>query len=256
MRFSTPMRWPRRTRVPQYVIQDEFLHFDMQVEPNDEGRVYDSASGMMIGDLAYPGAERLKKPVRGAHLLRHQPVARLGLVDGLQFRPAFPRLDHRHAGGRAEPDGGGGRPHARDAGLHRLAGRRRRPSSTRPRTAAEFVADHLAKLNTSELVDRYSDRERDLPHDAVVKSASVSSDSHQRPAAISPFVQRTVMRILLTGIPSYLQRTVASVSGTTVTTGPISTTSDQEGPDRPGQEDRQYRQLPDRRRGGREPARP
>jgi hypothetical protein len=25
---------------------------------------------------------------------------------------------------------------------------------------AEFVADHLAKLNTTELVDRYSDRER------------------------------------------------------------------------------------------------
>jgi len=25
---------------------------------------------------------------------------------------------------------------------------------------SEFVADHLAKLNTSELVDRYSDRER------------------------------------------------------------------------------------------------
>ncbi|MCR4266981.1 polysaccharide pyruvyl transferase family protein, partial [Nitratireductor sp. ZSWI3] len=30
---------------PEYVVQDEFLHFDMGVEANGDGRVYDAASG-------------------------------------------------------------------------------------------------------------------------------------------------------------------------------------------------------------------
>ncbi len=65
------------------------------------------------------------------------------------------------------------------------------------------------------------------------------------------------MRILLTGIPSYLQRTIADVSGTTVIHRPyFDERQDQERPDLAGQEDRQHRQLPDRRRRGRKPARP
>jgi hypothetical protein len=47
---------------PQYVIQDEFLHFDMKVEPDADGRVFDSCSGKMLGDLTFPGADRQKVP--------------------------------------------------------------------------------------------------------------------------------------------------------------------------------------------------
>lgn len=47
-----------------YVIQDEILHFDMQIEPDANGRVYDSASGQLIGKSSFKSAEELQRSLK------------------------------------------------------------------------------------------------------------------------------------------------------------------------------------------------
>src|SRR5690606_2037667 len=39
-----------------YVIQDELLHFDMQIEEDANGRAYDSTTGELVGPLTYKGS--------------------------------------------------------------------------------------------------------------------------------------------------------------------------------------------------------
>jgi hypothetical protein len=147
--------------VPQYVIQDEFLHFDMQVEPNAEGRVYDSASGTMIGDVAYPGAERLKNPFD----LRT-------FFDTNQWRAWASSMDFNfgrrfHGSIIAMQAGVPSLMVAVDDRMREMLGFTGLPAVDatdldKAENRAEFVADHLAGLNASELVDRYSDRERNF----------------------------------------------------------------------------------------------
>jgi hypothetical protein len=145
--------------VPQYVVQDEFLHFDMKVEPQDEGRVYDSASGLMIGDLAYPGAEREKQRFEVRTFFdTNQWRAWASSMDfnlGRRFhgsiiamQAAVPSLMVAVDDRMREMLGFTGLPAVDVTEIDKAENR------------AEFVADHLAKLNTTELVDRYSDRER------------------------------------------------------------------------------------------------
>lgn len=147
--------------VPQYVVQDEFLHFDMKVEPNAEGRVYDSASGKMIGDLAYPGTDRLKKPfdVRT-------------FFDNNQWRAWASSMDFNfgrrfHGSIIAMQAGVPSLMVAVDDRMREMLGFTGLPAVDttdleKAENRAEFVADHLAGLNASELVDRYSDRERNF----------------------------------------------------------------------------------------------
>jgi hypothetical protein len=145
--------------LPQYVVQDEFLHFDMGVEPNTEGRVYDSASGAMIGKLAYPGAEQVRKPFEVRTFFdTNQWRAWASSMDfnfGRRFhgsiiamQAAVPSLMVAVDDRMREMLGYTGLPAVDAADLEKALHR------------DEFVADHLASLNASELVDRYSDRER------------------------------------------------------------------------------------------------
>ncbi|MDH6233085.1 hypothetical protein M2281_003696 [Mesorhizobium soli] len=146
---------------PQYVVQDEFLHFDMKVEPNAEGRVYDSASGTMIGDLTYPGTDRLKKPFDVRTFFdNNQWRAWASSMDfnfGRRFhgsiiamQAAVPSLMVAVDDRMREMLGFIGLPAIDATDVDKAENR------------AEFVADHLAGLNASELVDRYSDRERNF----------------------------------------------------------------------------------------------
>ena len=147
--------------VPQYVVQDEFLHFDMHVEPNAEGRVYDSASGMMIGDLAYPGTERLKNPFEVRTFF-----------DTNQWRAWASSMDFNfgrrfHGSIIAMQAGVPSLMVAVDDRMREMLGFTGLPAVDatdldKAENRAEFVADHLAGLNASELVDRYSDRERNF----------------------------------------------------------------------------------------------
>ncbi|MDK1491805.1 polysaccharide pyruvyl transferase family protein [Sinorhizobium sp. 7-81] len=144
---------------PQYVIQDEFLHFDMKVEANGDGRVYDSASGTMLGELSYSGTERLKTPFDIRTFFdTNQWRAWASSMDfnfGRRFhgsiiamQAAVPSLMVAVDDRMREMLGYTGLPAIDAVDLDKAENR------------AEFVADHLAGLNASELVDRYSDRER------------------------------------------------------------------------------------------------
>lgn len=144
---------------PQYVIQDEFLHFDMNVEANGDGRVYDSASGTMLGELSYPGTERLKTPFDVRTFFdTNQWRAWASSMDfnfGRRFhgsiiamQAAVPSLMVAVDDRMREMLGYTGLPAIDAVEVDKAENR------------AEFVADHLAGLNASELVDRYSDRER------------------------------------------------------------------------------------------------
>ncbi|MEJ6782643.1 polysaccharide pyruvyl transferase family protein [Aminobacter sp. Piv2-1] len=146
---------------PQYVVQDEFIHFDLRAEPDSGGRIYDSASGAMIGDLAYPGAERLKTPFEVRTFFdTNQWRAWASSMDfnlGRRFhgsiiamQAAVPSLMVAVDDRMREMLGFTGLPAVDATDLDKAENR------------AEFVADHLAGLNTSELVDRYSDRERNF----------------------------------------------------------------------------------------------
>ncbi len=147
--------------VPQYVVQDEFLHFDMRVEPNAEGRVYDSASGTMIGDVAYPGTERLKSPFEVRTFF-----------DTNQWRAWASSMDFNfgrrfHGSIIAMQAGVPSLMVAVDDRMREMLGFTGLPAVDatdldKAENRAEFVADHLAGLNASELVDRYSDRERNF----------------------------------------------------------------------------------------------
>ncbi len=44
-----------------YVVQDELLHFDMQLESDANGRAYDSTTGELVGPLTYKGSGDLKR---------------------------------------------------------------------------------------------------------------------------------------------------------------------------------------------------
>ncbi|MBN9673836.1 polysaccharide pyruvyl transferase family protein [Roseibium aggregatum] len=145
--------------VPQYVVQDEFLHFDMKVEPDETGRSYDSASGRMIGKLTYPGLER-----------RDRPFAVRTFFDTNQWRGWASSMDFNfgrrfHGSIIAMQSGVPSLMVAIDDRMREMLGYTGLPAIDREDldradNRREFVADHLASLNASEMVDRYSDRER------------------------------------------------------------------------------------------------
>ncbi|TYC52318.1 polysaccharide pyruvyl transferase family protein [Rhodobacterales bacterium] len=149
--------------VPQYVVQDEFLHFDMKVQPDETGRVYDCASGQMLGDLAYPGIEKRDKPFAVRTFFDTNQwrgwASSMGFNFGRRFhgsiiamQSAVPSLMVAIDDRMREMLGYTGLP-AVDRKELDAAGKA-------PEERAAFVADHLAGLNGPEMVDEYSDRER------------------------------------------------------------------------------------------------
>lgn len=150
---------PGGDSVPQYVVQDEFLHFDMSVEPNGEGRVYDTASGTMVGNLAYPGADRLGKPFQVRTFF-----------DTNQWRAWASSMDFNlgrrfHGSIIAMQAGVPSLMVAVDDRMREMLGYTGLPAVDineidSAENRSDFVAAHLKTLNASELVDRYSDRER------------------------------------------------------------------------------------------------
>jgi hypothetical protein len=142
-----------------YVIQDEFLHFDMQVEPNTDGRVYDSASGEMIGDLAFRGSDELKRKTKvHAFFDTNQWRAWTSSMDfafGRRFhgnvialQAGVPSLIVAVDDRMREMLNFSGLPKIEAEELNRANDR------------AAFVADHLAAMNIPQVIEKYSDRER------------------------------------------------------------------------------------------------
>jgi Polysaccharide pyruvyl transferase len=144
-----------------YVIQDELLHFDMQVEPNEDGRVYDSTSGEMIGELSFKGSDELKKKIK-VHTFFDTNQWR-AWTSSMDF--AFGRRFH-------------GNVIALQAGVPSLIVavddrmREMLNFSGLPKVEANdlnaandrsaFVADHLASMNIPQVIEKYSDRERNF----------------------------------------------------------------------------------------------
>lgn len=151
--------------VPQYIVQDEFLHFDMKVEPDENGRIYNCATGQMIGRLAYPGIEK-----------RDLPFAVRTFFDTNQWRGWASSMDFNfgrrfHGSIIAMQAAVPSLMVAIDDRMREMLGFTGLPAIDRkeldkagkaPADRAAFVADHLSSLNASELVDRYSDRERNF----------------------------------------------------------------------------------------------
>jgi len=144
-----------------YVVQDELLHFDMQVEPDADGRVYNSASGEVIGDLAFKGSDELKKKIN-VH----------AFFDTNQWRAWTSSMDF--AFGRRFH----GNVIALQAGVPSLIVavddrmREMLNFSGLPKLEAEdfnaandraaFVADHIAAMNIPRVIENYSERERNF----------------------------------------------------------------------------------------------
>ena len=145
--------------VPQYVVQDEFLHFDMKAEPDDTGRIYDSASGRMIGKIAYPGKEK-----------RELPFDVRTFFDTNQWRSWAASMDFNfgrrfHGSVIAMQSAVPSLMVAIDDRMREMLGFTRLPAIDRKELDAAherrgYVASQLSQMNASELIDRYSDRER------------------------------------------------------------------------------------------------
>jgi hypothetical protein len=144
-----------------YVVQDELLHFDMQVEPDADGRVYDSASGGVIGELTFKGSDELKKRVKvHAFFDTNQWRAWTSSMDfafGRRFhgnvialQAGVPSLivavDDRM------------REMLNFSGLPKLEAADFNSANDR----AAFVADHLAAIDIPQVIETYSERERNF----------------------------------------------------------------------------------------------
>lgn len=106
--------------VASYVIQDEVVAYNLTLPVDDNAPVYDRSSGRITGKTEYKHQEKWQRENELHGVLRHQPVARLVVVERPLHRPAVPWLRHRHAGGYAVVDDCRRRPHAGDARIHRL----------------------------------------------------------------------------------------------------------------------------------------
>lgn len=142
-----------------YVIQDEILHFDMKVEPDGNGRVYNSASGQLIGRNSFRASDELRRSLN-----------LYGFYDTNQWRAWTSTMDfsfgRRFHGSVIALQAGvpslmvtvddrmremldfSGLPCIEAAILDQADNR------------AQFVADHIASLRIKDIVDHYSEREQ------------------------------------------------------------------------------------------------
>lgn len=142
-----------------YVIQDELLHFDMQIEPDESGRVYNSASGELIGKTTFKGQDRLQRSLKlYAFYDTNQWRAWTSTMDfsfGRRFHGAIIALQAGVPGLMVAVDDRmremldfSGLPYVEATILDHAENR------------AEFVADHIAGLHVAEILDHYNEREQ------------------------------------------------------------------------------------------------
>jgi len=154
-----------------YIVQDEFLHFDMQIESDENGRIYDSASGELIGKLTFKGADKLKRPLKlHAFFDTNQWRAWASTMEfnfGRRFHGSIialqagvPSLMVAVDDRMREMLDFVGLPYV-DATKLGQANEKR----------AQFVADHLSGLNVSALVEKYREREKGFR--AVLKEIGI-----------------------------------------------------------------------------------
>jgi hypothetical protein len=142
-----------------YVIQDELLHFDMQIEPDESGRVYNSASGELIGKKTFKKADRLQQPIR-----------LYGFYDTNQWRAWISTM--KFSFGRrfhgvivALQAGVPGLMIAVDDRMREMLDFTGLPCIDaavfdQAANRAECVADHIADLHIADILDRYNEREQ------------------------------------------------------------------------------------------------
>jgi hypothetical protein len=142
-----------------YVVQDELLHFDMQIEPDESGRVYNSASGELIGKTTFKGQNRLQRSLKlYAFYDTNQWRAWTSTMDfsfGRRFhgsvialQAGVPSLMVTVDDRMREMLDFSGLPCIEAAILDQADNR------------AQFVADHIASLRIKDIVDHYSEREQ------------------------------------------------------------------------------------------------
>jgi hypothetical protein len=142
-----------------YVIQDEPLHFDMQIEPNGDGRVYNSASGELIGNNTFKGADRLERRLKlHAFFDTNQWRAWTSTMDfsfGRRFHGNIIALQAGVPSLMVAVDD-----RMREmldfVGLPRIDKALLDSASKR----SEIVADFLARIDTAAVIDQYDEREK------------------------------------------------------------------------------------------------
>ena len=142
-----------------YVMQDEPLIFDMQLEPNDDGRIYDCASGELIGNYTFKGADSLERPLKvHAFFDTNQWRAWASTMNfsfGSRFhgniitlQASVPSLMVAVDDRMREMLEFVGLPYIDKADLNGASNR------------AEIVTGYLANLDTAAVIDQYDERER------------------------------------------------------------------------------------------------
>jgi hypothetical protein len=143
-----------------YILQDEFLHFDMQIEPDENGRIYNAASGQLIGRLTFKDADRLKRRLKlHAFFDTNQWRAWTSTMEfsfGRRFHGSIIALQAGVPSLMVAVDD-----RMREmldfVGLPYVDATKLGQAN---KSRAEFVADHLAGINVSEVVERYREREK------------------------------------------------------------------------------------------------
>jgi len=144
-----------------YVIQDELLHFDIQVEPDGNGRVYDSTSGELVGPLTFKGAGDLEKLIKAYVFLdTNQWRAWCSTMDFSFGRRFHGNVISMQAGVPSLMVAVDDRMREmlNFSGLPKIDARDL--NATKDRRA--FVSDHLGAMKISDMIEKYTERERNF----------------------------------------------------------------------------------------------
>ncbi|MCH4542086.1 MULTISPECIES: polysaccharide pyruvyl transferase family protein [Brucella/Ochrobactrum group] len=144
-----------------YVVQDELLHFDMQLEPDANGRAYDSTTGELVGPLTYKGSGDLKKKISvHAFLDTNQWRAWCSTMDFSFGRRFHGNVISMQAGVPSLMVAVDDRMREmlNFSGLPKIDARDLNAANDR----RAFVSDHIAAMNIPDVVEKYSARERNF----------------------------------------------------------------------------------------------
>ncbi len=144
-----------------YVVQDELLHFDMQLESDANGRAYDSTTGELVGPLTYKGSGDLKKKVSvHAFLDTNQWRAWCSTMDFSFGRRFHGNIISMQAGVPSLMVAVDDRMREmlNFSGLPKIDARDLNAANDR----RAFVSDHIASMNIPEVIETYSARERNF----------------------------------------------------------------------------------------------
>jgi len=146
-----------------YVIQNEplDLHFGMQLEPDDNGRVYDSTNGELVGLLSFKRARMLKKRIKvHAFFDTNQWRAWCSAMDFSFGRRFHGNVISMQAGVPSLMVAVDDRMREmlNFSGLPKIDAKDLKAAKDR-RT---FVSNHLAAMKIQDVIEKYSDRERNF----------------------------------------------------------------------------------------------